>query len=537
MADTTFISGSVIQPDWLNDVNDTVYTDLGGVGVIGSSSGASKVGFAQSGTGAATRTALAKMRDVISVKDFGATGDGTTDDTTAIQNAITATPKAGCLYFPRGKYKITDELQLTKPILIVGDGPGHILEGYDTTDDGSYVVQHTNSKVAFRLVAGLNNYAFGQYGACGIHFQDICVQGRSNANKIVACIAADTTVNGGDYHIRGNSTTRCTFRYATDAVNFTGIAYLNNFYQTNFVFSTTGFKIARGAAPDSGGQTRFFGCLFEFCVDGASLNEDTVNGVFSFFGCTIADNTNYGIRTNDEVSLELHGNNFEANTVGAIYIVIPLAKSNANSAHYRNIVGNEFISNGFSVWVDKLTTAGSDGNFHFPTRFDLNQCNDALAIKLTVPSGEPGFGSDAFVIGNSNVGTSNGQLASSQVSSAFFGTWERKRRYSLRYSFTGSYTSGSTIALLPNGFVPTSARMYLTANASGFTNFQLGDQVDPDRYVNIANAQTQTLNTWVSWTPSVPQFVVDGTNNKLSLIGTGGILSAAGVIEIEGYVS
>jgi hypothetical protein len=60
--------------------------------------------FLQAGSGAVTRTAQAKMRDVVSVKDFGAVGDGVTDDTTAIATAIAATPSGGTLFFPAGTY-------------------------------------------------------------------------------------------------------------------------------------------------------------------------------------------------------------------------------------------------------------------------------------------------------------------------------------------------------------------------------------------------------------------------------------------------
>lgn len=42
-----------------------------------------------------------------SVKSYGAVGDGTTDDTTAIQNAINATAAGGTLYFPPGTYSVT----------------------------------------------------------------------------------------------------------------------------------------------------------------------------------------------------------------------------------------------------------------------------------------------------------------------------------------------------------------------------------------------------------------------------------------------
>lgn len=70
-------------------------------------------GFTQSGTGAVQRTVENKLKDTVSVKDFGAVGDGVADDTAAIQAAINATNK-GVLFFPPGDYKITSMVTITK---------------------------------------------------------------------------------------------------------------------------------------------------------------------------------------------------------------------------------------------------------------------------------------------------------------------------------------------------------------------------------------------------------------------------------------
>lgn len=74
-----------------------------------------QVTFLASGTGAVQRTALTKFRDTVSVKDFGAVGDGVADDTAEIQAAITAVQatSGGSVYFPTGNYKITSSLLIT----------------------------------------------------------------------------------------------------------------------------------------------------------------------------------------------------------------------------------------------------------------------------------------------------------------------------------------------------------------------------------------------------------------------------------------
>lgn len=92
---------------------------------LAASGGSALVGFLQSGTGASARTVQAKLRDTVSVKDFGAVGDGVTNDTAAIQAAMTATNSlgGGTLYFPVGTYLVASTITATTGVKFAGAGP------------------------------------------------------------------------------------------------------------------------------------------------------------------------------------------------------------------------------------------------------------------------------------------------------------------------------------------------------------------------------------------------------------------------------
>lgn len=80
-----------------------------------------QVTFTAAGSGATLRNLVDKVREYVSVKDFGAVGDGVADDTAAIQAAIDAT--TGILWFPTGTYRINTRLLIThSDISLVGDG-------------------------------------------------------------------------------------------------------------------------------------------------------------------------------------------------------------------------------------------------------------------------------------------------------------------------------------------------------------------------------------------------------------------------------
>ncbi len=88
--------------------------------VVPGAGGAAQDGatFRQVGRGAMVRTIAAKLGETVSVRDFGATGDGTTDDTAAIQAAFDS--GAHKVVFPAGRY-VTGSLRLPDWLHIQGE--------------------------------------------------------------------------------------------------------------------------------------------------------------------------------------------------------------------------------------------------------------------------------------------------------------------------------------------------------------------------------------------------------------------------------
>jgi len=93
----------------------------------------------QSGTGAVHRTLDDTLSEIYSVKDFGAKGDGTTDDRAAIQAAITAAQvTGGTVWIPEGEY---------------------IINGAASTDDAAHAIYKKNGLlIPFKSANGTDDH-------------------------------------------------------------------------------------------------------------------------------------------------------------------------------------------------------------------------------------------------------------------------------------------------------------------------------------------------------------------------------------------
>lgn len=97
----------------------TLRTDL--ANLVLTTKGTNLVGFLSDAAGAVGRTVRSRLNEVISVKDFGAVGDGVSDDTVAINLALTAGTSKTVL-FPPGTYKTSATLVIWSNTVILGYG-------------------------------------------------------------------------------------------------------------------------------------------------------------------------------------------------------------------------------------------------------------------------------------------------------------------------------------------------------------------------------------------------------------------------------
>lgn len=152
--------------------------------------------------GAVLRTAITRVNDgvnqiAVNVKDYGATGDGLTDDTVAIQNAADAA--AGkILYFPPASYKIAGNISIAANTAVTaGDGR-------------STITQTAVNTIAMTITSGcsVSGINFVGRGAAGYNAtaesNEICLL-VSNATSAIVRDCRVTQVASAGIKVQGSS--------------------------------------------------------------------------------------------------------------------------------------------------------------------------------------------------------------------------------------------------------------------------------------------------------------------------------------------
>lgn len=153
-------TAATVLPDRLVRANKALGFDGNGDPVAVSLEGSMAApNFTALGTGAVTRTSTSKFSDCVSVKDFGALGNGLNNDTLAFQKALAAHDS---VFVPAGTYLISGAITLGERQSLFGVGETSVIECIDHSFNGIEVVADFAQISNLRIIKG--NVGIKLYG-------------------------------------------------------------------------------------------------------------------------------------------------------------------------------------------------------------------------------------------------------------------------------------------------------------------------------------------------------------------------------------
>lgn len=220
---------------------------------------------------------------VYNVKDYGATGNGTTDDTSAIQSALNAIPsQGGVVYFPQGTYIITDTLTIKSYTTVLGAGTNTIVQQQSTNKHGFYGADKV--KVSFQSLA-IYGPGSGVGTGKGIFLE------RTGSTAASNCAFRDLIIKfWGSHGFHGNTLIASVLENVrVDTVGGHGFLFDSNTTSTSIVSCYAVSTQQAGFVIQTGSYNTFTGCAVDSCGMGYLLDTTTacsINGS----GCEIPVN-------------------------------------------------------------------------------------------------------------------------------------------------------------------------------------------------------------------------------------------------------
>ncbi len=186
--------------------------------------------YTATGTGATLRSASDKFADRVSAKDYGAVGDGLTDDTNAIINALAA---SGAVFLPEGEYLVSSTITLTAGQSLYGAGAASVVKANSTS---------------FNVIEVTEDYA--RIAELRIEGGDIGIKLYGLTRPVVQTSVTDVTIIGANIGVQLDGYT-----------NHSYPCYWNNFTRVLVEQPTTyGFHLTLSGAGDTPNANKFTAC-------------------------------------------------------------------------------------------------------------------------------------------------------------------------------------------------------------------------------------------------------------------------------------
>ena len=456
----------------------TQYSDILG-GISSYTYKGTEVGYTaqtQSGSGNVQRTLQSKLDDIVSAKDFGIIGDGTTDVAAKINWMLfqvycresTNNKSLKRILFPAGTYILKSTIKIPSDCVIIGEGAEHTIFKY-TGATVDYVArtadsaQQTGTNIGLSGATYPKNISIAQCSfenttaytsvlverAKYVHFDDVTFTGNhandgtypgttgSSIGVKVSKVAGDSS-----YHITFN---RCNYRRANTA--FVIDDEVNNVVldKCNFHLLYQGALIGQNVVGNGPAGVKINNCLFDDVHHSAIKVIGVKDFVSSFntFKVKVASGTTgvggpiapiIDIGSDNNYSI---GDSFERNDADAV----THARIETNNKRVYGLVAGEHIVYGTHFQQPGVQEALSD-NISTPTNttidfneavlsnsriyFTINRGNASATGSLTITgSNTGGYSLDEERVENADVGvglTIDGTTGTVQYTSTSTGT-------------------------------------------------------------------------------------------------------------------
>jgi Pectate lyase superfamily protein len=455
---------------------------------------------------------------VYNVQDYGAVGDGSTDDTAAIDAAITAAGSGATVYFPNGTYMHDTGWTLATADMRLLGAPGSVLKMRTNTSNVSFLNVTADRVTIEGLTINCNETTFTTFDGAAVYVDSGCddchihncrfvdfrswgVRATGDPNNVARLAVTDcyfevdvdgvdanaiiVSENASDFEISGN-TMICTGDRSSGAQSYNNVAgavtergrFVNN---TVYLDSGTSVSTGLGANLYSPGtiyprQLTFVGNTLvcstsTFCLMSVQMTDSTIVGNTMLMKGTTAP---YGIEVVDSERVTVTGNTIDGAGIIEQLIIFSSSTDCVATDNILNRPGVEAIR----VYADNQFKTDSSRNILSDNKITMPGTSTAGGISL-IANGTSANIDDTIVAHNHIDGNSN---ASGIRLELLFGSIAR------------SLVHGNNLRTLANAFV-----MYGATADSTFTDNVLSGITATQRFVGDPGSATGVSvidNTW-----------------------------------------